>query len=47
VKDVRAKDLQLAEQLVNSLAADWDPTKYSNEYRRGSPQYRRMDRTAA
>jgi DNA end-binding protein Ku len=33
-KDVRAKDLQLAEQLVNSLAADWDPTKYSNEYRR-------------
>jgi DNA end-binding protein Ku len=25
--DVRAKDLQLAEQLVNSLAADWDPTK--------------------
>jgi len=32
--EVRAKDLQLAEQLVNSLAADWDPAKYTNEYRR-------------
>jgi DNA end-binding protein Ku len=32
--EVRAKDLQLAEQLVNSLAADWDATKYTNEYRR-------------
>jgi DNA end-binding protein Ku len=32
--DVRGKDLQLAEQLVNTLASDWDPAKYTNEYRR-------------
>jgi DNA end-binding protein Ku len=32
--EVRAKDLQLAEQLVNSLAAEWDAGKYTNEYRR-------------
>jgi DNA end-binding protein Ku len=31
---VRSKDLQLAEKLVNSLASDWDPAKYTNEYRR-------------
>jgi DNA end-binding protein Ku len=31
--DVRSKDLQLAEQLVNTLASDWDPAKYTNEYR--------------
>jgi DNA end-binding protein Ku len=32
--EVRAKDLQLAEQLVNTLASDWDPAKYTNDYRR-------------
>jgi len=32
--DVRGKDLQLAEQLVNTLASDWDAAKYTNEYRR-------------
>jgi DNA end-binding protein Ku len=32
--DVRGKDLQLAEQLVNTLASEWDPAKYTNEYRR-------------
>jgi len=31
--EARAKDLQLAEQLVNTLASDWDPAKYTNEYR--------------
>ena len=31
---MRAKDLQLAEQLVNTLASDWDPAKYTNDYRR-------------
>ncbi len=32
--EVRGKDLHLAEQLVNTLASDWNPAKYTNEYRR-------------
>ena len=31
--EVRAKDLQLAEKLVNSLASEWNPKQYTNEYR--------------
>src|SRR5438445_2123875 len=32
-KDVRAPELEMAEALVNSLAAAWDPSKYSDQYR--------------
>ncbi len=31
--EARAKDLKLAGMLIESLAADWDPEKYTNEYR--------------
>ena len=30
---VRAPEVKMARQLVESLAADWDPEKYTNEYR--------------
>jgi DNA end-binding protein Ku len=33
-KGVRDKDLNLAEQLVKSLDAPWDPSKYTNDYRK-------------
>jgi DNA end-binding protein Ku len=33
-KGVRAKDLDLAEQLVKTLDASWDPKKYTNDYRK-------------
>lgn len=32
-KDVRPAELEMAKALVNSLAADWDPAKYTDEYR--------------
>src|SRR6185503_842846 len=32
-KDVRPQELQMAKALVNSLAADWDPSKYTDLYR--------------
>jgi DNA end-binding protein Ku len=32
-KDVRASELEMAKALVNSLAAEWDPAKYTDEYR--------------
>src|SRR5438034_6927438 len=32
-KDVRPQELQMAKALVNSLAAEWDPSKYTDEYR--------------
>ena len=32
-KDVRPQELQMAKALVNSLAADWDPLKYTDQYR--------------
>jgi DNA end-binding protein Ku len=32
-KDVRPQELQLAKTLVNSLAAEWDPEKYTDQYR--------------
>jgi DNA end-binding protein Ku len=32
-KDVRAAELDMAKALVNSLAAEWDPSKYTDEYR--------------
>jgi DNA end-binding protein Ku len=32
-KDVRPQELQMAKALVNSLAADWDPSKYTDQYR--------------
>jgi DNA end-binding protein Ku len=31
--DVRQPELQMAKALVNSLAAEWDPSKYTDEYR--------------
>jgi DNA end-binding protein Ku len=31
--DVRKPELDMAKALVNSLAAEWDPSKYSDEYR--------------
>ena len=31
--DVRPQELQMAEQLVHNLAADFDPEKYTDEYR--------------
>jgi DNA end-binding protein Ku len=30
---IRAAELDMAKALVNSLAAEWDPSKYSDEYR--------------
>src|SRR5438874_5314139 len=32
-KEVRKPDLEMAKALVNSLAAEWDPAKYTDEYR--------------
>jgi DNA end-binding protein Ku len=32
-KEIRSQELQLAKALVNSLAADWDPSKYTDQYR--------------
>jgi DNA end-binding protein Ku len=32
-KEVRKPELEMAKALVNSLAAKWDPSKYSDEYR--------------
>src|SRR3954470_2722010 len=32
-KDVRAQELDMAKALVNSLAAEWDPSKYTDQYR--------------
>ena len=32
-KGLRASELDLAKALVNSLAAEWDPAKYTDEYR--------------
>jgi DNA end-binding protein Ku len=29
---IRSAELEMAKSLVNSLAADWDPEKYSDEY---------------
>jgi DNA end-binding protein Ku len=31
--DVRAPELKMAQQLVDGLAGEWDPEKYTNEYR--------------
>ena len=31
--DVRRAELDMAKALVNSLAAEWDPSKYTDEYR--------------
>jgi len=32
-KGVRSSELEMAKALVNSLAAEWDPAKYTDEYR--------------
>jgi DNA end-binding protein Ku len=32
-KDLRKPELEMAKALVNSLAAEWDPSKYTDEYR--------------
>jgi DNA end-binding protein Ku len=32
-KNIRAQELQMARSLVNSLAAKWDPAKYTDQYR--------------
>src|SRR5215217_9074266 len=32
-KDLRKPELEMAKALVNSLAAEWDPAKYTDEYR--------------
>lgn len=32
-KSVRSSELDMAKALVNSLAAEWDPAKYTDEYR--------------
>ena len=32
-KDVRKQELDMAKSLVNSLAAEWDPSKYTDQYR--------------
>jgi DNA end-binding protein Ku len=32
-KDVRSQELEMAKALVNSLAAEWDPSKYTDQYR--------------
>jgi DNA end-binding protein Ku len=31
--EVRKSELDMAKALVNSLAAEWDPSKYTDEYR--------------
>ena len=33
VQGVRKQELDMAKALVNSLAADWDPAKYTDQYR--------------
>jgi DNA end-binding protein Ku len=33
VKGIRSGELQMAKALVNSLASEWDPGKYTDEYR--------------
>ena len=33
IKDIRKAELQMAKALVESLAADWSPSKYYDEYR--------------
>jgi DNA end-binding protein Ku len=33
VQSVRKQELDMAKALVNSLAADWDPSKYTDQYR--------------
>ena len=33
VQSVRKPELDMAKALVNSLAADWDPSKYTDQYR--------------
>jgi DNA end-binding protein Ku len=33
IKDVRKPELDMAKALVNSLAAEWDPAKYTDQYR--------------
>jgi DNA end-binding protein Ku len=32
-KDVRKQELDMAKSLVNSLASEWDPSKYTDQYR--------------
>jgi DNA end-binding protein Ku len=32
-KDIRKPELDMAKALVNSLAAEWEPSKYTDEYR--------------
>jgi DNA end-binding protein Ku len=32
-KDIRKAELDMAKSLVNSLASEWDPSKYTDEYR--------------
>jgi DNA end-binding protein Ku len=32
-KEVRANELKMARMLINNLAAEWDPAKYTDEYR--------------
>lgn len=32
-KGLRPQELEMAKALVNSLAADWDPSKYTDDYR--------------
>ena len=32
-KDIRKAELDMARALVNSLASEWDPSKYTDEYR--------------
>jgi DNA end-binding protein Ku len=32
-KNIRAQELEMAKALVNSLAAHWDPAKYTDQYR--------------
>src|SRR5438067_9676387 len=32
-KELRPQELELAKSLVNSLAAEWDPEKYTDQYR--------------
>jgi len=32
-KDIRKAELDMAKALVNSLASEWDPSKYTDEYR--------------
>jgi DNA end-binding protein Ku len=33
IKDIRKPELEMAKALVEGLAADWDPSKYTDEYR--------------